>query len=71
MERIPEPEVMDTEAEAQEYDAMDFLEVNSAFAQDAIAIAPEIATVLDSGTGTARISILIAQQRPHWQITAI
>jgi ubiquinone/menaquinone biosynthesis C-methylase UbiE len=71
MKRIPEPEVMDTEAEAQEYDAMDFVEVNSAFAQDAIAIAPETATVLDSGTGTARIPILIAQQRPHWHITAI
>lgn len=71
MKRILEPEVMDTEAEAQEYDAMDFLAVNSAFAQDAIAIAPEVATVLDSGTGTARIPILIAQQRPQWQITAI
>ncbi|MEC4802697.1 MAG: class I SAM-dependent methyltransferase [Jaaginema sp. PMC 1079.18] len=71
MKRLLEPEVMDTEAEAQEYDAMDFREVNSAFATDAIAIGPEKAAVLDTGTGTARIPILIAQQRPQWQITAI
>ena len=33
MERILEPEVMDTEAEALEYDSMDFLAVNTVFAQ--------------------------------------
>lgn len=71
MERILEPEVMDTEEEAIEYDAMDFAEVNTAFAQLAISLAPFQAKVLDAGTGTARIPILICQQRPEWEIIAI
>ena len=71
MERILEPEVMDTEAEAMEYDAMDFTEVNTAFAQRAVGLGPVIGRVLDLGTGTARIPILIAQARPGWEIIAI
>lgn len=71
MERILEPEVMDTLEEAIEYDAMDFTEVNTAFAQQAIPLAPQEAKVLDVGTGTARIPIIIAQQRQGWQITGI
>ena len=69
--RVLEPEVMDTEAEAVEYDAMDFQGVNGAFAQAAVHLAPPQATVLDVGTGTARIPILLAGLRPAWQITAI
>ncbi|WP_013322730.1 class I SAM-dependent methyltransferase [Gloeothece verrucosa] len=71
MQRILEPEVMDTQEEALEYDAMDFTEVNNAFAQRAMELAPNIAKVLDAGTGTARIPILICQQRPGWQVVAI
>jgi ubiquinone/menaquinone biosynthesis C-methylase UbiE len=71
MERILEPEVMDTEAEALEYDAMDFLAINTLFAQRAVELGSRIAQVLDLGTGTARIPILIAQARPEWQIMAI
>ena len=69
--RILEPEVMDTEAEAVEYDAMDFQAVNGDFAQAACELGPTQATVLDVGTGTARIPILLAHLRPAWQITAI
>lgn len=76
MERILEPEVMDTWEEAIAYDAMDFTEVNTLFAQQAIALGPNAGTILDVGTGTARIPILInqlliSQKRPEWQITAI
>ena len=71
MERILEPEVMDTEAEALEYDSMDFLAVNTVFAQQAVELGSRIAQVLDLGTGTARIPILIAQARPEWQVVAI
>ena len=71
LERVLEPEVMDTEAEAIEYDAMDFQGVNGDFAQAAVYLAPPQATVLDVGTGTARIPILLAGLRPAWQITAI
>jgi ubiquinone/menaquinone biosynthesis C-methylase UbiE len=71
MERILEPEVMDTEAEALEYDSMDFLAVNTVFAQRVVELGSRIAQVLDLGTGTARIPILIAQARPEWQVVAI
>jgi ubiquinone/menaquinone biosynthesis C-methylase UbiE len=71
MQRILEPEVMDSPEEAIEYDAMDFTEINTAFAKEAIALAPVKATVLDAGTGTARIPIIISQLRPQWQIIAI
>ncbi|MBV9389725.1 MAG: class I SAM-dependent methyltransferase [Chroococcidiopsidaceae cyanobacterium CP_BM_ER_R8_30] len=72
MQRVLEPEVMDTLQEAIEYDAMDFTEVNTAFAQRAIELGPQsVGIVLDAGTGTARIPILICQQSPQWQIIGI
>lgn len=71
MQRVLEPEVMDSWEEAVAYDAMDFTEVNAAFAQKAIALAPKVAKVLDLGTGTARIPLILSQQRPQWQIIAI
>ncbi|MGA7937671.1 MAG: methyltransferase domain-containing protein [Kovacikia sp.] len=70
MERVLEPEVMDTWEESVEYDVMDFVEVNTAFAERAIALGPLSGLVLDAGTGTARIPILLCQQRPQWQIIA-
>jgi ubiquinone/menaquinone biosynthesis C-methylase UbiE len=85
LQRVLEPEVMDTLEEAVDYDAMDFVEVNGAFSEAALALVPpqplaeHRATprqVLDAGTGTARIPILINQRQqrlsqPLWQITAI
>ena len=70
LKRILEPEVMDNEQEAIDYDAMDFAEFNNAFAQLAIQLISEKAKVLDVGTGTARIPIIITQLRPQWQIIA-
>ncbi len=72
MQRILEPEVMDTWEEAIEYDAMDFTQVNTAFAKEAIALGSKQASlVLDAGTGTGRIPVLICQMCPQWQIVAI
>ncbi|ABA20519.1 UbiE/COQ5 methyltransferase [Trichormus variabilis ATCC 29413] len=72
MQRQLEPEVMDSWEEASEYDAMDFTEVNNAFAEEAVACGPsEHGLVLDAGTGTARIPVLICQKRPRWQLVAI
>jgi ubiquinone/menaquinone biosynthesis C-methylase UbiE len=81
LKRVLEPEVMDTWDEAVDYDAMDFLAVNTAFSEVALALVPTAQSpsrlaVLDAGTGTARIPILInqrlrQQQLPLWQITAI
>jgi ubiquinone/menaquinone biosynthesis C-methylase UbiE len=69
MDRILELEVMDTWLEATAYDAMDFTAVNMAFATDAIALDPNAVKVLDIGTGTARIPILMCQARPQYLIT--
>lgn len=69
--RILEPEVMDDTTEAQEYDQMDFSEVNRDFAQLACQLVKDKALVLDIGTGTARIPLIMAQLRPQWQIIGI
>ena len=72
MQRVLEPEVMDSWSEAVDYDAMDFLEVNTTFAQRVSELCPlDVAKVLDAGTGTARIPIILCQLRPLWQIWGI
>jgi ubiquinone/menaquinone biosynthesis C-methylase UbiE len=71
MQRVTEPEVMDSLEEAIAYDAMDFTEVNTAFAQRAIELGSLSGLMLDAGTGTARIPIFICQDRPQWQIIGI
>jgi ubiquinone/menaquinone biosynthesis C-methylase UbiE len=72
MERVLEPEVMDSLEEAIEYDAMDFVEINQSFAEEAIALGPkEQAKVLDAGTGPGRIPILLCQMRPQWEVFAV
>ena len=72
MQRVLEPEVMDSWQEAVEYDAMDFMEVNTAFAQRVIELGPTFcARVLDAGTGSARIPVLLCQMRLQWQVFGI
>jgi ubiquinone/menaquinone biosynthesis C-methylase UbiE len=72
MQRVLEPEVMDTLEEAVDYDAMDFTEVNTAFAKQAVELGSESASiVLDAGTGTARIPIIICQMCQEWQVIGI
>jgi ubiquinone/menaquinone biosynthesis C-methylase UbiE len=71
MDRILEPEVMDTWLESTAYDAMDFAAVNTVFANDAIELDPYAIKILDVGTGTARIPILMCQQRNQYLITGV
>ena len=71
MERILEPEVMDTIEEAKAYDAIDLLEVNTAFVDRLIDLGVADGHFLDLGTGTARIPIMLAKRVPNIQITAI
>lgn len=71
--RILEPELMDTEDEALEYHAMDFSEPDGRFARDALALlgsrkAPEL---IDFGTGTAKIPVMICRARPDARVLAI
>ena len=58
IERVLEPEVMDTPDEAIAYDEMDHSYVNRLFVDDYLSGVPEgVNDLLDLGTGTARIPI--------------
>jgi ubiquinone/menaquinone biosynthesis C-methylase UbiE len=71
MQRVTEPEVMDSPQEAIEYDAMDFIDVNTDFAERAVELGPSEGLILDAGTGPARIPILMCQRRPQWHVIGI
>ncbi len=71
IERVLEPEVMETWEDAVEYDAMDFTEINAAFAQRACELGPTSGMVLDIGTGTGRIPILLLQRNPKFFLEAV
>lgn len=69
--RVLEPEVMDTEEEARDYDAMDHSAVNALFAGDFLAEGPLLGTVLDLGTGTAQIPIELCRRDPGAVVVAV
>ncbi len=71
MNRIVEPEVMDTQEAAEAYDAMEHGEVDAAFVERVIALGANRGHFLDIGTGPAQIPILLAQHCPDIYITAI
>ncbi len=83
LSRILEPEVMDTAAEAVDYDAMDHSSVNRVFVDDFLTEAGDPANsanpgdssetlqVLDAGTGTAQIPIALCRRSDRWNVTAI
>lgn len=71
MDRVTEPEVMDSPQEAIEYDAMDFTDVNTDFAERAVELGPLEGLILDAGTGPARIPIFLCQRRPQWRVIGI
>src|SRR5262249_14509879 len=69
--RTLEPEVMDSAAEARDYDAMDHREVNRVCVADFVAAWGGGGAVLDVGTGTAQIPIELCRQHPGVRVTAI
>jgi ubiquinone/menaquinone biosynthesis C-methylase UbiE len=71
LERVLEPEVMDTPEEARDYDAMDHAAVNRAFCEDMLAALPNPGRVLDVGTGTARIPIELCARTASAEVVAI
>lgn len=71
LERVLEPEVMDSERDAREYAAFDNRSVNEEFVVRALELAPTSGTVLDIGTGPGEISILLAQRSTRLRILAI
>lgn len=82
--RVLEPEVMDSEADAREYDSMDHAAVNAVFVADVVNawtawslkrpgqsghhVQPEI---LDLGTGTAQIPIELCRRLPNARVVAV
>lgn len=61
MERILEPEVMDTPEEARDYDAMDHSEPNAAFTQRLVELGAA-GYMLDIGTGPGHIPLLVCER---------
>lgn len=63
---------MDTRADAEEYDAMDFADVNQRFADDALALlGPGGGEVLDIGTGTADIPVRMAKAQANVRVLGV
>ncbi|MDE0736953.1 MAG: ubiquinone biosynthesis protein UbiE, partial [Pirellulaceae bacterium] len=62
LERILEPEVMDSIEEARDYDEMDHAAVNEVFVSDLLETGDVGGEILDLGTGTAQIPVALCQQ---------
>jgi ubiquinone/menaquinone biosynthesis C-methylase UbiE len=62
LQRVLEPEVMDTPEEAREYNEMDHSEVNRVFVDDLLACGEVSDDILDLGTGTALIPIELCER---------
>jgi ubiquinone/menaquinone biosynthesis C-methylase UbiE len=71
LQRVLEPEVMDTAQEASDYDAMDHREVNARFVDDLLGVQPSPGRVLDVGTGTALIPIELCRRATGASVDAI
>jgi ubiquinone/menaquinone biosynthesis C-methylase UbiE len=62
---------MDTQEEAQQYDAMDHTEANRAFVTDLLATGCMKRDVLDLGTGTALIPVELCQRYEDCRVMAV
>lgn len=74
LERKPEPELMDSEAQTRAYSGADFSEANSLFTESFLATFPELPAfgrMVDLGCGPADICIRLARRLPGWHITAV
>ena len=71
LQRVLEPEVMDTPEEVRDYDTMDHAAVNAAFCADLLAAGPIGPTVLDVGTGTALIPIELCRREHDVRVVAV
>ncbi len=71
LNRVLEPEVMDTADEARDYDRMDHSEVNRLFVADLLTEGFDGDDVLDLGTGTALIPIELCRHHPTCRVMAV
>lgn len=73
MQRIPEPELMDSEAQARAYAEADFSDANSLFThqfQERFPAAAE-GRLVDLGCGPGDICVRLARALPGWSITGL
>ena len=71
LDRVLEPEVMDTFEEATDYDDMDHSQVNRQFVDDLLAVGTIAGEVLDLGTGTARIPVELCRRNDQYRVVAV
>ena len=71
LERVLEPEVMDSAEEAHDYDAMDHATVNRVFVDDFLAVWKGEDPLLDVGTGTAQIPLELCRRVAKAEVVAI
>ncbi len=71
LNRVLEPEWTDDSADSWLYDQMDHLGVNTRFVEDLVTAGAVGPDVLDLGTGTARIPILLCQRLPTVRVMAV
>jgi 2-polyprenyl-3-methyl-5-hydroxy-6-metoxy-1,4-benzoquinol methylase len=74
LERVPEPELMDSTEQVAAYAGADFAESDNAFVARLLqSMQPVAATgrLIDLGCGPAGISIGVARELPGWQVTAL
>ncbi len=69
--RVLEPEVMDSAADARDYDAMDHRQVNERFVSDFLSYRPDVRNILDVGAGTAQIPIELCRRAAAVAVVAI
>lgn len=74
MKRIPEPELMDSEAQTQAYADADFADSNTLFVETFLARIPDLpgtGKLVDLGCGPADICVRLARALPGWSITGL
>lgn len=71
LDRVLEPEWMDSEEEALEYDAMDHTEVNRAFVDRLVELGARTGRLLDVGSGPAHIALEAAERLPGARVVAL
>jgi ubiquinone/menaquinone biosynthesis C-methylase UbiE len=74
MKRIPEPELMDTEEQAQAYAAADFSDAHESYVnlfEETFPNRPRKATVLDLGCGPADVTVRFATANPGYTFHAV
>jgi ubiquinone/menaquinone biosynthesis C-methylase UbiE len=69
--RILEPEVMDSDEDARDYDAMNHTAVNAAFCEDLLALTSNLDPTVDVGGGTALIPIELCRRAHRARVVAI